>query len=75
MINHLDFGTLEREEYSPKDCFDMDIEVGFDVSKLSTTIQAMPVKVTLVAIFEDKLVFQGQNGSMTFFEEPRAYVQ
>jgi hypothetical protein len=73
LLSMFDIGTLEREEYKQNTCLDMDVEVKIDISGLSTLIQAMPIKITLVAVFEDKLVFQGQNGSMSFFEEPREY--
>jgi hypothetical protein len=74
LINRADIGTLERDEFTRQDCLDMTIEVGLDISALSTTIRTMPIKVTLVAIWEDKLMFQGQNGTMSFFEEPREYL-
>jgi hypothetical protein len=75
LISRFDIGTLERDEFSKQDCFDMTVEIAINKSGLSTSVQALPVKITLAAVFEDKLVFQGQNGSMSFFEERRDYLE
>ena len=53
LISKNDLGTLERDEYSQIDCFDYDITVNFNRGE-----NTQSVKITLCAIFENKLIMQ-----------------
>jgi hypothetical protein len=70
LLNHADLGTLERNDFKKNDCFDYDVLVTYDRSHLKNQA-TQSVKVHLVAVFEDKLVFQGGVDEMSFFEEAR----
>jgi hypothetical protein len=64
LISKNDLGTLERDEYSQIDCFDYDITVNFNRGE-----NTQSVKITLCAIFENKLIMQGGYDNLNFVEE------
>ena len=71
LLSKEDLGTLERDEFSSKDCFDYDIKVLYKNETSDAPVIALDVTITLVTIFEDAIFLKGPNGQMTFAEEKR----
>jgi hypothetical protein len=71
LLSREDLGTLERDDFEDRDCFDYDIKVRYKDETTLAPVIALGVEITLVTIFENGIFLTGANGQMTFAEERR----
>ena len=78
LISKEDLGTLERHEFTQKDCFDYDIAVSLENEEggsedQKTDRDADSISLHVCCIYEDSLILQGTAQHLSFSEEQRLY--
>ena len=75
LISKEDLGSLERDQFSPADSFDYDLQLFLENEDGGTAAQTdarldYPITLNVCCIYTDKLLLKGSGTNLSFVEAP-----